>query len=124
MLKPIHQMKPFLFQLPEYALVLLVLSAAYTPPFSFNPLVLIAVAALALQLIFKNRVTGLLIGGLFLLANLFFLGAVVSEFAEFPQKTSDAYLLLIGGFSVFLLTMAMSVMMIYKYAVQQEVKLA
>jgi len=117
-------MKLFLFKLPEYALVLLVLSAAYTPPFSFNPLVLIAVAALALQLIFKNRVTGLLIGGLFLLANLFFLGAVVSEFAEFPQKTSDAYQLLLGGFSVFLLTMAMSVMMIYKYAVQQEVKLA
>ena len=108
-------MKTF-FQLPEYLLILSALAAAYTPPFQFNPLFLAIAAVLILQIVFKNRFTGIAIGALFFTGNLFFLGALISEFSEFTVVNADALQLLLAGGTIWLISTCMSVLMIYKYS--------
>ncbi|MEM1003080.1 MAG: hypothetical protein AAGH46_10570, partial [Bacteroidota bacterium] len=66
--------------LPELYLSGLFLLASYSPPFHFNFFFLIISLIVILQLFLKNRILGLVIGSLFLLLNLFFLAALLSEF--------------------------------------------
>jgi hypothetical protein len=109
-------MKSFLLKYPEYLLILLLLLAAYSPPFFFNPVFLVLAALVVLQLIIKNRVTGILIGIAFLLGNLLFLGALFSELSEFSSFNSDTLQLCIGGLMLWIICTAVSLAMIYKYS--------
>lgn len=109
-------MKSILFKSPEYYLALLVLLAGYSPPFHINPVCVFILAALIFQIIFKNRLTGLTVGVLFFAANLYFLGALFSEFFEFPGFSNSAQTLLLVGLPIWILNTGASLVMIYKYA--------
>ena len=113
-------MKSKLFKLSEYYLILLLLLAGYTPPFSFNPFLLGMAIIVLLQVILKFRATGLFIGLIFFTANLFFLGAVISELLEFNEYSWNAVQLLVGGLAIWVLNFLMSSMMFYKYAIKEE----
>ncbi len=108
--------KQFLIKFPEYYLLVLVILSGYTPPFSFNPISIVLAAILILQIIFKNKISGLFIAGIFLLINLYMLAALISEFNEFPEFNMDAKQLLFVGLSLWSLNMFSSIVMIYKYA--------
>jgi len=111
------RMKALLWKLPECILIALLLAAAFTPPFHFHPFFLALAAILALQVIFKNRFTGITLGFLFLVVtSLFFLGALISEFNEFPDLNASAMQLLLVGASIWLIITLTSALMIYKYS--------
>ena len=101
---------------PEYYLATLAILAAYTPLFSLNPILLVLAAILILQIVCKNKVTGLLIASIFLLINLYMLAALISEFNEFPVFNADAKQLLFVGLSLWVLNLLAGLIMIYKYA--------
>jgi len=101
---------------PEYYLIILAILAGYTPPFSINPVAIGVIAIVILQIVFKNKISGLIISGLFLLVNLFMTGALFSEFNEFPTFNAAAKKLLFGGLSILGFNLFMSILMILKYA--------
>lgn len=108
--------KQILFKFPEYYLVVLAILAGYTPPFSFNPIFIGIAVIPILQLIFKNKISGIVLGSIFLLINLYMLGALFSEFLEFTELNSSAIQLLFVGISLWGLNMLVSIVMIYKYS--------
>lgn len=109
-------MKKIFFKLPEYYLLILAISAGYSPPFYMNPFFIGIVILLILQIIFKNRISGMLLGILFFLVNLYFLGALLSEFREFTEFYNSAMQLLFVGLVIWFLNLVFSVTMIYKYS--------
>jgi uncharacterized membrane protein len=109
-------MKASLFKVPEYYLLILLLLAGYTSPFSFNPIFGIGAVILLLQIVFRNRIAGLVIGSLFFLGNLYFLGALLSEFAEFSSMTGSAASLLLMGMLIWTANLLASVGMLYNYS--------
>lgn len=110
------KVKSLLLNLPEYSLLLLVLLAGYSPPFSFNPVFIGIALILVLQLILKNNLFGLILGVLYFLANLFFLGALISELGEFTSFSTDSGQLALVGFPLWVVTITLASTMIYKYS--------
>ncbi len=111
-------MKSIVLKSPEYVVLIMVLLAGYTPPFYINPICIGIIVMLILQILYKNRILGLLIGTLYFLINLYFLGALLSEFNEFTTFNHNAKQLLIVGVSIWIINMIASSLMIYKYAIQ------
>lgn len=68
-----------------------------------------------LQIIFKNSISGIALGILFFLVNLYFLGALLSEFNKHAKQ------LLFVGLTIWIANFLVSVFMIYKY-VTHEIK--
>lgn len=110
-------MKSIFFKLPEYVLFILTLLAGFSPPFYINPIFLGIAAFVLLQIIFKNRIFGIVLGALFFFGNLFFLGALISEFSEFAEFGSGAMQLLLVGLPIWVVNMALSLAMLYKYSI-------
>ncbi len=110
-----EKIKLILPKLTEYYLIVLVLLSGYTPPFLFNPLSIGIAAVLILQIIFKNKITGLLIAGLFAVINLYMTFALISELSvtSFSIKARN---LLLGGLSLIILNFVVAGIMIYKYS--------
>ncbi len=108
--------KTVLSHLPEYYLIVLVLLSGYTPPISINPFAIVLAFLLVLQVIFKGKATGLAIAGLFIMVNLYMLGALISEFNEFPTFNAGAAALVFGGSGIFILNLLAATAMIFKYA--------
>ncbi len=111
-----EKIKLILPKLTEYYLIVLVLLSGYTPPFLFNPLSIGIAAVLILQIIFKNKITGLLIAGLFAVINLYMTFALISELSEFTSFSIKARNLLLGGLSLIILNFVVAGIMIYKYS--------
>ena len=109
-------MRVFFYKLPEYYLAVIILAAAYTPPFSFHPIFLGLAFLVILQIIFNKRVSGIMIGLLFVLVNLIFLGALISEFLEFTEFDLYAMQLILVGVPLWILNSLASAVMIYKYS--------
>jgi len=109
-------MKNILFKSPEYYFIILAILAGYSPPFSFNPIFIGIVGIVIFQIIFKNRISGLTLGILFFLINLYFLGAVISEFNEFTEFNSKAKQLIYVGSGIYTLNLFFVLIMIYKYS--------
>lgn len=110
------KIKQNLIKFPEYYLIVLAVLCGYTPPFTLNILSLVFIAILISQIVFKNKILGLIISSIFLLINLFMLGALISELNEFTEFNIKAKQLLFGGLSLWCLNMLSSSIMIYKYA--------
>ncbi len=108
-------MKAFFLKLPEYYFIILIVLSGYSHPFEFNPILIGIAVILMLQIIFKKKVLGFMFGVLFFLINLYFLGALLSEFNEFVTLSSKAMSLLFVGLSIWILNAAFSLVMIYKY---------
>jgi len=108
-------MKKLIYKLPEYYLLILVVLAGYSPPFYINPIFIGIAFVLVLQIIFKNKISGIIIAMLFFLANLYFLGALLSEFNEFEVFNSKAQLLLFVGLFIWLANLLFSLTMVLKH---------
>lgn len=104
-------------QFPEYYLLVLTILGGYTPPFSFHPIFIGILGLLVVQLIFKNKIVGTILGSLFLLINLYMLGALISELREFTAFNTAAKNLAFVGFTLWGLNMLAALTMIYKYAI-------
>ncbi len=109
-------MKKLIYTLPEYYFLILVVLAGYSPPYYVNPIFIGIAFILVLQIIFKNKISGIIIAMLFFLANLYFLGAVLSEFNEFEVFNSKAQKLLLVGLSIWVTNLLFSIIMILTYA--------
>jgi len=114
-----NPMRVFFYKLPEYYLASIILAAAYTPPFSFNPIFLGLAILVILQIIFKKQIPGVIIGVLFFLINLFFLGALISELLEFTEFDRYAAQLILVGVPLWILNAVAAVGMIYKYSLEK-----
>lgn len=103
------------YKLPEYYLILLALLAGYSPPYYVNPIFIGIVILLIFQIIFKNKVLGKILGVLFFLVNLYFLGALLSELNEFTVFNNSAKKLLVVGLTIWCVNCMFSIIMIYNY---------
>lgn len=101
--------------LPESYIIVLVLLAGFSPPFSIHPLLLIFVALLVLQLIFRNVITGFMLAGLFVTGNLYMFLAMLSELSEFPAFNWSAARLLIAGSLIILVNLFIAGLMFFNY---------
>lgn len=110
-------MKSIILKLPEYLLIVLILLAGYTPPFYINPIFIGIIGILILQIICKNKILGLILGTLYFLVTLYFLGALLSEFNAFTEVNNSARQLLLVGIPLWILNVVLSSIMIYKYAI-------
>tara|TARA_R110002074_G_scaffold63042_5_gene151439 strand:+ start:37 stop:417 length:381 start_codon:yes stop_codon:yes gene_type:complete len=108
-------MKKLIYTLPEYYLLILVVLAGYSPPYYVNTIFIGIAFILVLQIIFKNKISGIIISMLFFLANLYFLGAVLSEFNEFEVFNRKAQKLLLVGLSIWVANLLFSLTMVLKY---------
>ena len=113
--------KQIVTSLPEYYLTVLVLLAGYTPPTSINPFAIALATILVLQIIFRNDLCGVFIAGLFILGNLYMAMALVSEYSESETFNSTVMQLLFGGLLLFALNMTALLIMIWRYAVSQNI---
>lgn len=82
---------------------------------SFNYIALLCVWLLLLQLIYKNKIIGIIYGNLLGLFSIYMLLAVYSEFSKFGYTNTDANILLGTGATVFSLGVFMAGKMLYKY---------
>lgn len=112
--------KLILSKFPEYYLILLAFASGYKPPLHLAPFALVLIVIFSLQLIFKNRITGIVIASLFGIGNLYFLLAMLSEFREFQTFSEGARQLLSVGLPLFVTNLIMAVVMVYKYAPSRE----
>ncbi|MBA5792620.1 hypothetical protein H1R17_01120 [Flavobacterium sp. xlx-214] len=81
----------------EYLLVLTIIFYWYFTSNLFNPIAIGLLVVMALQIIFKNKVSGIMIPLLFILLSLYMLLALLSELREFSAFNADAKTMLISG---------------------------
>ena len=107
--------KRILLKFPEYYLIVLTFLAGYKPPFFINPIAIGLIVILILQIIYKNKIAGIVIAGFFIVINVYMLLALISEFSEFPTLNADALQLLLGGLLLIVLNLFVSAVMIFNY---------
>lgn len=105
----------FLVFLPECYIIFVVLFTGFSPPFSIHPLAFIIAAIVALQLFFKNAITGIMLANLFAFINLYMILALLSEFSEFPTFNFDAAKLLFFGLLIILTNLVIVGLMYVNY---------
>ncbi|TKG92937.1 hypothetical protein EYV94_18375 [Puteibacter caeruleilacunae] len=113
-------LKKVLLQLPEYLLIIAVVSYWGAEGVFINPIAIALMLVLIFQIIFKNRVVGIVIPGFLILASLYMLLALMSEFNEFTSFNSEAKEFLLVGLSLFILAILISGTMIYRYSTMDE----
>ena len=114
------RVKTFILQLPEYLLIAAVLFYWFSTGLAVNYIAIGLIIVLILQIIFKNRIVGIIIPSILVMISLYMLLALMSEFNEFLTFSSDAKELLFVGLSYFISTIIISGVMIYKYAIFEE----
>lgn len=117
-----ERLKKLLLQLPEYLLIVAVIFYWGSAGIVINPIAIFLILGLILQIIFKNRIVGLIIPSLLILASFYMLLALMSEFNEFPTFNADAKKLLFVGLSYFISTIVVSMLMIYRYSTMEKGK--
>lgn len=114
------KLKRIAFQIPEYLLIASVIFYWGSAGWEINYIAISLLVILILQIIFKNRIIGIIIPSLLTLASLFLILAVISEFKEFPTVNAEAMKLLLVGLVYFTSTIIVSGMMFYKYALHDQ----
>lgn len=112
-----------LWNIPEYLLLLAVLYYWLLTYNLFNWVAIALVAVLVYQIIYKNKVLGIIIPTILILACCFMVLALFSELREFPTFNADAKELLFVGLFYFITTLVVSGFMCFKY-MKQLVKVA
>jgi hypothetical protein len=79
-----------------------------------NYIALLLVWLMFIQILYQNRIMGLIYGNLTAMLSGYMLMATLSEFREYETLCADSLLLLIFGFGIFLPGLAMGAAMIYK----------
>lgn len=109
-----NKTKQIVMKLPEYYILILAILAAYKSPFSFTPIGTALAVIMIFQIVYKNKISGLVISILFLMVNLYMIFALLSEFQEFSSFNSEAKKLLFGGLSIWLTNLFFGGLMFYK----------
>jgi hypothetical protein len=81
----------------------------------WNPVALVLTVLFAFLILKKPVILGRIISILLLVASIYFLVAMVDEFGEFTTKGAAAYQLLLVGGALFILSLAVILLMVYKY---------
>ena len=115
-----NNFRQILMKSPEFYLMLIVILSGYTPPFSINPIAIGLLVIVILQLVFRNKISGLVIASLFLLANIVMIGALISELNEFQTFDAGAKKLLLGGGLILGFNLFVSGLMFFKYSIPIE----
>lgn len=116
------KLKKILLELPEYLLIFAVIFYWGSAGKVINPIAIVLIIGLILQIIFRNRTVGIIIPSLLILTSFFMLLALMSEFNEFPTFNADAKKLLFVGLSYFISTIIVSGLMIYRYSTMEKRK--
>lgn len=109
------KLKHYFVSYPEYYLVAATLLAFYKPPFTINAFGIILAVIFFLQATLKIRLTGILIGCLFFLFNIYLILALVDEFNEFPTVSTRAIQMLLMGTAIITINLTFSVLTVKKY---------
>ena len=107
--------KSLLLNSPNYYLLILTIIAIFKQPIAVTIALALLIVLLVLQIIFQNRITGFIFASVFFLINLYFLGALFSEFNEFSELNAAAIQLIFVGLTVVIINFCASGVMIYKY---------
>jgi|SRR5690606_7452698 len=110
----------FLSNLVEYLLITAVLFYWHGTSNLLNPFAIGLLAVLIFQIIFKNKVVGILIPCVLILLSMYMILALFAEVNEFESFNSDAQRLLFIGLAYFLGTILISFLMIWKYLIKSE----
>ncbi|WP_282135044.1 hypothetical protein [Seonamhaeicola maritimus] len=108
------KLKQFSLILPEYFLLASVI-LYWWQTIILNPIAIVLTSILILQIIYKNRIIGLIIPSILTLASMYMILALISEVSEFPTFNQDAQTMLFVGLQVFLSIIGISVFMFIKY---------
>lgn len=108
-------LRNFKNSLPEYYLIASVLFYWFFTATILNPFAIGLLIVLGFQLVYQRVGTGIAIAITFLLLNLFMVLALFSELAEFTERTTGFYELLIVGSLYLGANTFVSSMMILKY---------
>ena len=106
--------KKVIFQLPEFILVASILFYWYFTSTLLNPIAIILIITLLLQIILKNRVLGIIIASFLILASSYMILALMSELNKFTSFNSNAKKILFVGLPYLIITASSAIMMIYK----------
>lgn len=113
-------LKQILIKMPELYLIVLILLSSFSDKLHLNPIAIGLIVILILQIVFKNKASGIVIASLFIIMNLYMLAAVTSEFNEFPVINAEAQKLRAVGFLLFVFNSTMAGMMLYKYIIKKK----
>ena len=108
------KLKQIALQIPEYLLLAAVIFYWGSAGWGVNYIAIVLLVVLILQIIFKNRIVGIIIPSILIFTCLYMLLALFSEFREFPSFNAEAQQLLFVGLSYFIGTILVSGIMIYK----------
>ncbi len=111
-----NTLKKLFLILPEYVLVASALYYWYATLNMYNPIAIGLITILVLQIIFKNKISGIILSCIIMILSLFMVFAVLSEFYEFPTFSDKSKQFLIIGLLYFLSTLFVSLIMLFKYA--------
>lgn len=104
----------FIAKFPEYFLMFAVAFYWFSSALVFNPVAITLMSLLVLQLFLKSRLIGLFISGVLTFGSCLMLLALISEFREFPSFSSGAQELLFVGLSLFLGTLFIAGLLLFK----------
>jgi len=114
------KLKPIVHLLPELFLIGSVVFYWGSAGWGLNPIGIGLLLVLGFQLIFKNRIVGLILPVLLTLICLYMILALISEFNEFESINHEARQLIFIGLTYFITTIAVSGFMFFKYALQEK----
>lgn len=80
-----------------------------------NPFAIVFLTLLILQLVFRNKVSGVVIAATFIIFNIYIFFALLSEFHEFSTINIDAIKFLVFGLLFFGLNLFVALLMLIKY---------
>lgn len=112
----------FLLNSAEYILIIAVLFYWHGTSNLLNPFAIGLLAVLIFQIIFKNKVVGVLIPCVLMLLSMYMILALLSEVNEFESFNGAAQRLLFIGLAYFLGTIMVSFLMILKYLIRSTDK--
>ena len=101
----------------EYYLLFISLLSGYDVPFSFSYFSIGLAIVIAIQIALNSQIFGAILTVLFVLLNLYMIGALLSEFGEFNIVNGAAWKLLTVGLGFGSVNMFVSLLMYYKYFV-------
>lgn len=113
------KLKRILEVAPEYVLLTSVLFYWISSSLS-NPIAIVLLVVIVLQLIFKNKMAGFFIGMSLLMFTVYMFMALFSELNEFPEFDSSATRLLVIGTLYLSVTLTASIMLIVKSLKRKE----
>lgn len=99
----------------EYLLIAAVLYYWFLTSSFWNPIAIGLLLLLIFQIIFRNKIIGILFPSILMFLSLFMILALISELREFESFNNAAQEMLFFGLTYFLGTIAVSVLMFFNY---------